>query len=243
MYNIGLGLYKKIETKDYDDRVRMGRSDIYLSDMNSILVCDYIGKGFNNNLFDVGRAWYSSELIGDKMKTIKLDDTIEPVIKRENKDFSQLYTPNEAMIYYRKRYNSNSYLYLTISDVVRIVLAVILFIIISAILLNYSRNKYKRWKWFRKYSSIELTLRPTFLSSLNLSLPNTKNGDEYGIWEMNSIYTNSVHSFEAEFSHYNEAIVLCRCNNTAASTNKTTKVNLNREITEFNIDSITNNIT
>ncbi|KAI9291250.1 hypothetical protein K502DRAFT_333339 [Neoconidiobolus thromboides FSU 785] len=156
IYNTAAERYMKVKTKDYDDRVRMGHSATYLSDMNCILVyggtdkvnnytilyndiqllnltdwkwTKIIIKDFNDEVFNVGRAWHSNELINNKVvffygdinyynynynydiividleslnlekKTIKLSDTIGPAIKRENEDFSQLYTSNEYLKY------------------------------------------------------------------------------------------------------------------------------------------------
>ncbi|KAI9290913.1 hypothetical protein K502DRAFT_345016 [Neoconidiobolus thromboides FSU 785] len=218
-------------------------------------------------IFDIGRAWHSSELINDKVvffygdinnsdsqydiiaidlktldlekKTIKLSNTIGPATKKENEDFDQLYTSDEAMNYYVDPYKLKLTHYLNTSDIAGIIIGVILFTIILITLCYYFTNRYKKWKWYKKCNMLGSNPPSTFLSSLNLSLPNTKNGDEYGIWDLDSHYANSIHSLENELSHFNEPVILFRCNNSLPLSTRSTKINSSEETTASNIDSIT----
>ncbi|KAI9290544.1 hypothetical protein K502DRAFT_369128 [Neoconidiobolus thromboides FSU 785] len=299
MYNTDLRLYKKIETKDYDDRVRMGHSATYLSDMNCILVyggtdkvnnytilyndiqllnltdwkwTKIIIKDFNDEVFNVGRAWHSSELIDNRIvffygdinyynynynydiiaikldsldsgkKAIKLSNTIGPAIKKDEEDFNKLYTSDEYTKYngdgYKSKFANPSSL--NTSDLVGIVLGIIIFLILLACTSYYFINDYRKRNLINKFNVVEVAPSSSYLTSLNVALPNTSSGDEYGIWDLDSHYANSIHSLEIEFSKFKEPMKLCH-HNSNISSNRLTKINPIDETISFDINSIKNN--
>ncbi|KAI9290971.1 hypothetical protein K502DRAFT_368814 [Neoconidiobolus thromboides FSU 785] len=296
LYTLESEISERIETTNYDNRVRAGHSATYLSNLNCILVYGGANKpndytilyndiqllnlnswewtkiniiDLNNEIFNVGRAWHSSELVGNKLvffygdidyeynndkkhyiiaidlqtldldkKTVKMSNIIGPAIKKSNEVFSEFYTTNEYLSYSKSSMDDLSYYYNSsgIDEIVGISIGVILLLLVIYGLYYY----YKRIKQ-KKSTHNNIIISSPSLDSLKLSHPNGKDGDKYGIWELNSHYTNSsISDFGMESNRLDNPIVLHH-NITISSSNKATKINLSEGVIVLTNDSTVNN--